>query len=128
MRSDLTADIFKSNSPFRKTDGSIPYLHENIVENSFGTFKKVVCQNLELCHPRCVCENWNGYVVKHNYVIFNACHPEVFNTYIKYTIMCQSNTTNLYYVFIVLGQHVSILIESSSGPSKKIDPYFLSRM
>ena len=24
---------------------------------------------------------------------------------------------------IVLGQHVSILIESSSGPSKKIDPY-----
>ena len=55
---------------------------------------------------------------------FNACHPEVFNTYIKYTMMCQSNTTNLYYVFlIVLGQHVSILIESSSGPSKKLDPY-----
>ena len=24
---------------------------------------------------------------------------------------------------IVLGQHVSILIESSSGPSKKTDPY-----
>ena len=24
---------------------------------------------------------------------------------------------------IVLGQHVSILIESFSGPSKKIDPY-----
>ena len=24
---------------------------------------------------------------------------------------------------IVLGQHVSILIESHSGPSKKIDPY-----
>jgi len=24
---------------------------------------------------------------------------------------------------IVLGQHVSIIIESSSGPSKKIDPY-----
>ena len=24
---------------------------------------------------------------------------------------------------IVLGKHVSILIESSSGPSKKIDPY-----
>jgi len=37
-------------------------------------------------------------------------------------MMCQSNTTNLYYVFIVLGQHVSILIESSSGSSKKIDP------
>ena len=26
---------------------------------------------------------------------------------------------------IVLGQHVSILIESSSGPSKKIDPYLI---
>ena len=26
-------------------------------------------------------------------------------------------------IIIVLGQHVSILIESSSGPSKKIDPY-----
>ena len=25
--------------------------------------------------------------------------------------------------FTVLGQHVSILIESSSGPSKKTDPY-----
>ena len=49
---------------------------------------------------------------------FNICHPEVFNTYVKYTMMYQSNTTNLYYVFIVLGQHVSILIESSSGPSK----------
>jgi len=24
---------------------------------------------------------------------------------------------------IVLGQHVSILVESSSGPSKKTDPY-----
>ena len=34
-----------------------------------------------------------------------------------------SNTTNLYYVFILLGQRVSILIESSSGPSKKTDPY-----
>ena len=35
----------------------------------------------------------------------------------------QSNTTKLYYVCIVLGQHVSILIESSSGPPKKTDPY-----
>jgi len=38
-------------------------------------------------------------------------------------MMCQSNTTNLYCVFIVSGQHVLILIESSSGPSKKTDPY-----
>jgi len=21
-----------------------------------------------MCHPRCVCENWKGYVVIHNYV------------------------------------------------------------
>jgi len=34
-------------------------------------------------------------------------------------MMCQSNTTKpLLCFFIVLGQHVSILIESSSGPSK----------
>ena len=37
--------------------------------------------------------------------------------------MCQSNTKKPLFFFIVLGQHVSILIESSSGPSKKIDPY-----
>jgi len=31
-------------------------------------------------------------------------------------MICQSNTTNLFYVFFnVLGQHVSILIESPSG-------------
>jgi len=23
---------------------------------------------LEVCHPRCVCENWKECVVKHNYV------------------------------------------------------------
>ena len=28
----------------------------------------VVVNNLEVCHPRCVCENWKGYVVKQNYV------------------------------------------------------------
>jgi hypothetical protein len=27
----------------------------------------LVCP-LEVCHPRCVCENWKGYVVKDNYV------------------------------------------------------------
>ena len=26
------------------------------------------CRKLEVCHTRCVCENWKGYVVKHNYV------------------------------------------------------------
>jgi len=45
------------------------------------------------------------------------------NQFYKNTMMCQSNTTNLYYIFSVSGQHVSILIESSSDPSKKIDPY-----
>jgi len=38
-------------------------------------------------------------------------------------MICQSNTTKLCYVYYVLGQHVSILIESSSAPSKKTDPY-----
>ena len=36
--------------------------------------------------------------------------------------MCQTQQTFIMFI-IVLGQHVSILIESSSGPSKKIDPY-----
>jgi len=29
----------------------------------------------EVCHPCCVCENWKGYVVIHNYVnkgVFNG--------------------------------------------------------
>ena len=33
------------------------------------------------------------------------------------TMRYQSKTTKLYYVYYLLGQHVSILIESSSGPS-----------
>ena len=37
--------------------------------------------------------------------------------------MCQSNTTNFIMFIIVLRRHVSILIESSSGPSKETDPY-----
>ena len=36
--------------------------------------------------------------------------------------MCQTQQTFIMFI-IVLGQHVSILIESSSGPSKKTDPY-----
>jgi len=44
-------------------------------------------------------------------------------TYIKYTTMCQSNTKTFIMFNNVLGQHVSILIESLSGPSKKTDPY-----
>ena len=38
-------------------------------------------------------------------------------------MMYQSNTTKLFMFIIVLGQHVSILIESSSGTSKNTDPY-----
>jgi len=38
-------------------------------------------------------------------------------------MMSQSNTTKFYSCIIVLGQHVSTPIESSSGPSKEIDPY-----
>ena len=35
----------------------------------------------------------------------------------------QKTQQNFIMFIIVLGQHVSILIESSSGPSKKTDPY-----
>jgi len=38
-------------------------------------------------------------------------------------MMYQSNTTKFIMFIIVLGQHVSILIESSSGPSKNTDLY-----
>jgi len=38
--------------------------------------------------------------------------------YIYEYIMHQSNTTNVNTLFYYLGQHVSTLIESSSGPSK----------
>jgi len=38
--------------------------------------------------------------------------------------LCVSQTQKNFIMFIILlGQHVSILIESSSGPFKKIDPY-----
>ena len=50
---------------------------------------------------------------------FNICHPEVFNTY-KNIQRCISQTQHNFIMFIiVLGQRVSILTESSSGPSKK---------
>ena len=37
-------------------------------------------------------------------------------------MMCQTQQTFIM-LSNVLGKHVSILIQSSSGPSKKIDPY-----
>ena len=49
----------------------------------------------------------------------NICHPEVFNTCINIQ-WCINQTQQNFIIFIfVLGQHVSILTESSSGPSKK---------
>ena len=33
----------------------------------FKTFDKSQCE-MEVCYPRCVCENWKGHVAKHNYV------------------------------------------------------------
>jgi len=51
-------------------------------------------------------------------VFLNVCHPEVLNTYINIQ-WCISQTQRNFIMFIsVLGQRVSILIESSSGPSK----------
>jgi len=58
-----------------------------------------------------------------SHFIFNVCHPEVFKTCINIQC-CVSQTQQKFIMFIiVLGQHVSILTESSSGPSKKIDSY-----
>ena len=52
-------------------------------------------------------------------VIFHVCHSEVVNTYINIQ-WCISQTQHNFIMFItVLRQHVSILIESSSVPSKK---------
>jgi len=45
---------------------------------------------MEVCHPRCVCENWKGYVVKHIYVtegVFNGytrqLHVSAFTGYLQ---------------------------------------------
>ena len=59
-------------------------------------------------------------VLLHTAYFFNVCHPEVFSTYINIQWRVTQTQQNF---IIVLGQHVSILIESSSGPSKKIDRY-----
>ena len=56
-------------------------------------------------------------------VFFYDCHPEVFNTYINIQWCISQTQKNFIMFIIVLGQHVSILIESSSGPSKNTDPY-----
>ena len=53
--------------------------------------------------------------------MFNICHTEVFNTYsINIQWFVSQTQQNLIMFIIVLGQNVSILIESSSGLSKKI--------
>ena len=50
-------------------------------------------------------------------------YPEVSNTYINIQ-RCISQTQQNFIVFVtVLRQHVSIHIESSSGPSKNTDPH-----
>ena len=63
-------------------------------------------------------------VLNNRNMSFNICHPEVFNTHINIQ-WCISQTQQHFIMFIiVLGQHVSTLTESSSGPSKNTDPYF----
>jgi len=51
-------------------------------------------------------------------ISFNIYHPEVFNTYINIQWHISQTQQNFIMFIIVLGKHVSILIESSSGPSK----------
>ena len=45
---------------------------------------------------------------------FNICHPEVFSTYINIQWYINQTQQNFIMFIIALGQHVSILIESSS--------------
>ena len=47
----------------------------------------------------------------------------MFNTYIHIQWRVSQTEQNFIMLIIVLGRHVSIPKESSSGPSKKIDPY-----
>jgi len=51
---------------------------------------------------------------------FNVCHPEVFNTYINIQCCISQTQQNFIMFIIVLGQHVSILIESSSLLNKDL--------
>ena len=57
---------------------------------------------------------------------FNVCHPEVFNTYINIQWCISQTQQNFIMFIIVLGQHVSIFIESSSGLSKNTDAHISS--
>ena len=52
-----------------------------------------------------------------DWILFNVCHPEVFNTHINIQRCISQTQQNFIMFIIVLGQHVSILIEPSSGPS-----------
>jgi len=54
---------------------------------------------------------------------FNVYHPEMLNTHINIPLCVSQTQQNFIMFIIVLGQHVSILTESSWGLSKKIDPY-----
>ena len=62
----------------------------------------------------------NSNVQMDYYVVFvyqfNVCHPKVFNTYINIQWCVSQSQQNFTMFIIVLGQHVSILIESSSDP------------
>ena len=40
----------------------------NVSDQVSHPYKTSITFKLEVCHPRCVFENWKGYVVKHNYV------------------------------------------------------------
>ena len=50
-------------------------------------------------------------------------YPKEYIKYSKHGESLKSRQQNFIMFIIVLGQHVSILVESSSGPSKTIDPY-----
>ena len=95
-----------------------PVLKNNWTRNSGKDSRNV------LCSPKLsLCDLQTDFPL--NVSIFLAILVELTSININ-TQWCVSQTQQNFIMFIiVLGQHVSILIESSSGPSKKIDPYLI---
>ena len=57
-------DTFVTAEANLRQRGTVNYLSYTVY---FHVVVSLLC-NLEVCHPQCVCENWKGYVAKHNYV------------------------------------------------------------
>jgi len=71
---DRDSHQYHSSAIALKVGKSMEFLRENKTSHTDVCFAKRLeiprrwKDNLEVCHPRCVCANWKGCVVKHNYV------------------------------------------------------------